>query len=326
MSALRECVGYIFGLSSEQIDNNVDFHKLGMDSLMALELTNLLETHLGNEVLSDMTTIFEYRNIEGLANYLEEKLASSAKSSVTKTIVQAISSEDLEKIEHYVKKLLHPSLFRRMIRKISRMVFFGLCKMYFRINVKGIENLHPNKSFIICANHSSYLDGVALRLASQNRVKGLVGLLAQEYFSSPVFPFISLISDLVPFDRTPNEYALQKNLKCIELCQQASKVIVIFPEGTRSKDGQLQEFKNGIAWFAHQTGLEIIPAYIEGASRLMPRGSFFPKWGRLSVTFGERLNIRSEISENSDVSDSMVYQKITVKLRQAILSLKVAKI
>lgn len=326
--ALRESLADILGLHAEQVDNNADFYEMGMDSLMALQLHSLLETHLGSEALKDVATIFEYRNVESLAAYIEEQLGVPGQATTTtvvvqakKTVIQALPEEELKKIQQYVDKLLRPSLPVKMIRKISKLIFFGLCRLYFRVDVKGLENLPRDKSFIICANHASYLDGLALRFAAKCRVNGLIGLFAQEYFSTPILPLMSLISDLVPFDRTPNESALQKNLKYIELCQQANRVMVIFPEGTRSKDGQLQEFKNGVAWFAHQTGLEIVPAYIKGAFRLMPRGSFFPKWGRMSVTFGEPTNISAEISEGSALPESTIYQKITQKLKQAILSL-----
>jgi 1-acyl-sn-glycerol-3-phosphate acyltransferase len=171
---------------------------------------------------------------------------------------------------------------------------------------------------IFCANHASHLDGIALTLAIKKRLKhNFVALTAEDYFDK--FNLITLLGDLVPFDRTGNEYALWKNLKYIELCQRVKKSFVLFPEGTRSLNGKLQEFKWGAAWLAEKTGLKIIPVFINRAHQLMPPGRIFPMPGKLSVTFGEPLNMQTLTSNETD--NLRRYQSFTQKLRAAIVKL-----
>ena len=62
--------------------------------------------------------------------------------------------------------------------------------------------------------------------------------------------------------------------------------LIIFPEGTRSKDGKVHEFKRGISIFAEKTKTPILFLYIDGNSRLWPKGAFFAKPGKLTVHIG----------------------------------------
>lgn len=139
----------------------------------------------------------------------------------------------------------------------------------------------------------------------------MIGLLADNYFKQT--KLFHWIGNMIPFSRAIDAHAIQKNLTYIELCKQAARILLLFPEGTRSIDGKLQEFKSGIAWLAEQTGLKIIPAYIDGTHRLMPRGQHWVRPGKIAVTFGAPLIFQK--------NHSQIYQDFMQKIKLAIVDL-----
>ena len=82
---------------------------------------------------------------------------------------------------------------------------------------------------------------------------------------------------------------MKQNLRHLAACHAAGRIVVFFPEGGRSPDGTLQPFKDGLAFFAEQLGLPVVPAWIAGTHRALPKGASFPRPGRLTVAFGEPL-------------------------------------
>lgn len=333
--ALKECVSMIMGLDIEKWDNQTDFDTLGMDSLMALQLQNLIEESLGKAVLESIAAIYQYKNIDSLANYLEERLRfllntpdnineiNQHKPHILEPLIKmnSLPNHELLEMEKYIANLIQPHFLANVSKTIARKILSMLCRFYFRLDIKGLEHLPQNKSFFICPNHTSFLDSVVLGLIDRKFSSQFIGFLAKEYFYTKSFSLINLIIDVVPFDRSREEHALLKNLKYIELCKKRNKILLLFPEGTRSKDGKLQKFKNGAVWFAEQAGLDIIPAYIDGGYRLMPRGRFFPRPGRLSITFGKALDLPSLQSEKSEERPVLYYQQQTKRLVEAILAL-----
>lgn len=317
---LRYQVSQTLGLKLEELEDDADFYELGMNSLMAMELISRIENSFGYQCMTNGAAIFEYRTINRLSDYIE-KNADELGESTTMGLAQSLRDDDLKKIENYVDKLLKPSYLFKLTKKIVTSSIYFLANIIFKIKIIGVENIPKNEPVIFCANHASFLDGLVLTLATKNHLKShFVALAAEDYFDR--FQFITLLGDLIPFDRTGNEYALRKNFKYIELCQRAKKSFVLFPEGTRSKNGKLQDFKLGAAWLAEKTGLKVVPVYIDKTHQLLPPGNMFPKPGKLSVTFGEPLSIEQQVTSNDIESSSLLrYQDFTVKLRSAIAAL-----
>lgn len=329
--ALKECICQIAGLSIDDFDIHTSFDELGLDSLMVLQLQNLLEEAFGQGIL-ETSIINHYKTILSLATYLDNRLNATPPDTaltyqknpekLTTQIHPTLSDTDLAQVASYMEQLTQPTVSKRLTKKIARAILWIICKLYFRVTVKGIENLPTDRSFIICPNHTSHLDSVALGLVKRKFSHKFVGLLADNYFAKKIFPLIDLIIDVVPFNRTSDSLSLAKNLKYVELCKKANKIILLFPEGTRSQDGQLQKFKNGAAWIAEQTGLDVVPAYIEGGYRLLPRGRLIPKPGKLSITFGKPLCIAHESTLQSKENTGWVgYQQFTQTLLEKIIDL-----
>ena len=157
--------------------------------------------------------------------------------------------------------------------------FWLLFRLIFRLRVSGVENV-PAGGAIIAPNHQSFFDIplVAMVLAFHGRRTHFMA--KSELFRNPVFAWI--IRNLVAFpvrrgapDRTAIRYAIDR-LKQGEL-------VVIFPEGTRSKTGQLKEAEAGLSLIAAKAAVPVVPVGIGGTRRMFSKEQFFP---RVTICFG----------------------------------------
>lgn len=323
---LKDIVSKILGVANNELEIDSDFDNLGMDSLMAFELHNMIDKEFGHNILSQVTSISSYNNIRDLALYIHDKLfPNEMTEKITNIEVVQTSTfdneldfldKDLTEVKHYTERVFNPPWHKRLPQMIIRGLIKNICKVYFKIEINGLEHLPKKGSFFICPNHTSYLDSVLFGMINKKIRNRFVGLLAKDYFEKKSFKLISLLTNVIPFDRTSNELVFEKNLSYINACIEKQGILILFPEGTRSFNGELQEFKAGVAWFAQKTGLDIIPAYINGAFELWPRGRYFPKPGKISISFGKAINIKTE---NQGMSTLSLFTK---SLQENVVNLK----
>ena len=162
---------------------------------------------------------------------------------------------------------------------------------YIRLSVKGgdFSDLYEkHKKLIIISNHASHLDATSIAASIPRwRWLDLYMAAAKDYFfSNWLFTFFSQhCLGAIPIDRKDKKgEAVQLILSL--LTQLDRMWLIIFPEGTRTKDGKIQEFKRGISIFAEKTNTPILFLFIEGNSKLWPKGAFFAKPGKLTIHIG----------------------------------------
>jgi len=187
-------------------------------------------------------------------------------------------------------------------QRITQMIFEGfarvLCRVWCPIHVVGRNNL-PNAPFLICANHSSHLDSVALMIASGQPFGRFATIAAEDYFFGNKlrrFGFKYLVN-LVSIDRLASPSLVHKTLSgCTQFLKQGNRNLILFPEGTRSATGEIGTFKPAAALFPMRLGLPIIPVFIGGAGRVLPKGRLLPKRGSIEVRIGKPLPARGDDS------------------------------
>lgn len=168
-------------------------------------------------------------------------------------------------------------------RGILKGVVWGMEKVTVvdRQKLKGLT-----RPFVVIANHSSHLDAPLIMGALPRPLaRYLAAGAAGDYFLNVWWRrgLTALFFNAFPVDRSPRN---QRNFNARMLLQQDVPVL-LFPEGTRSKDGQLGHFKPGGAALASATGVPVLPVAIIGAHQAHPRGSSWPKMGvPLGVVFG----------------------------------------
>jgi long-chain acyl-CoA synthetase len=99
------------------------------------------------------------------------------------------------------------------------------------------------------------------------------------------------------------------------------KAICLFPEGGRTFDGKLLPFKKGVGILSRELDIPLVPILIEGTFDVLPRGSIWPKFKKINVTFGKPVHPK-EINFYEKPSDIDDYEWIVLKLRDAIIDMK----
>jgi 1-acyl-sn-glycerol-3-phosphate acyltransferase len=149
-----------------------------------------------------------------------------------------------------------------------------------RTRAEGLENI-PEGTCLFAANHASNTDPPAIVGVIPRRV---AIILKKSLLTIPIVGPAFRMGDFVPLDRENAENALGS----IQLAVKRAKTglsFLAFPEGTRSRDGRLQPFKQGVFRMAIEAGIPIVPVACAGAHRILPRDSFAIRPGEMVVRF-----------------------------------------
>ena len=176
---------------------------------------------------------------------------------------------------------------------------------------------------LLCANHASHLDAPAI-LAALPRGLALrtSTAAAKDVFGDYKWRDVvsRVVTNALPIERGAG---FSRGLRELEAVLGEKRPLILFPEGRRSTDGQLLDFKPGAAMLALRTGTPIVPVHIAGAERSLPRGGYFPRPGDVRVRFGTPIDPRPYVDavEARRMSKRQAYDAITEALRRAITAL-----
>jgi len=191
-----------------------------------------------------------------------------------------------------------------MFYSFVRAICWLLLKIFWRMEIIGIENLPESGGLIIASNHVSYLDPAVL-VASLNRKIYII--TKKEVFKNTFVSFILKNMNAFSVDRENVDILAFK--KAINILRE-EKVLGIFPEGTRSSNGKLQELKLGVIKIAMKTGVPILPVGIIGTHKIYPRGIKFP------ILFKHKIIVKYGAPQhfNKLKSKDKIYQKEELNL------------
>lgn len=163
---------------------------------------------------------------------------------------------------------------------LARAVIRGLLALAgVRVGVTGREHLAGIGPRLYMANHQSNLDPPILLSV----LPGQIAFLAkEELFRVPLLGAVLRIGGLVPVDRS-NRAAAQASIAAAAEAIRAGRPFLIFPEGTRSLDGHLLDFKKGPFYLAEQSGATVVPVAVRGSGACMPKGQWRICPGRVEV-------------------------------------------
>lgn len=197
----------------------------------------------------------------------------------------------------------HHDLFSRIVRIIWSLILKNwFYSMYIRLNVKGgsfAELYKTHKKLIIISNHASHLDATSIAASIPRRhwFDLYIAAAKDYFFSNTLFTFFSQhCLGAIPIDRHDRKGEAVQLI--MTLLRDLDRMwLIIFPEGTRSKDGKVNAFKRGVSIFAEKTKTPILFLYIDGNLRLWPKGAIFAKPGKLTVHIGPIQEPTSDIKE-----------------------------
>jgi 1-acyl-sn-glycerol-3-phosphate acyltransferase len=165
--------------------------------------------------------------------------------------------------------------------RFCRFLFRVYFRIYHRGRVYNAERLPDEGAFILAGNHVSFLDPPFLGLACRREA---FYMARDTLFRNPVSNWILRSWNCVPISRDRGDIgAMRTVLRMLG----EGKAVVMFPEGTRSKDGRLQEARAGIGMIAARANVPIVPMRIFGTERALPKGASLPRPAKVEIKFGE---------------------------------------
>jgi len=167
----------------------------------------------------------------------------------------------------------------RFVVAVLRPIARWLCRLLFRIEFSGTENIPLEGPCIIAPNHVTYADPVWISIPVLRPVRYMAW---DRIFRIPVLGFLMRVFGAFPVRLEGGDVSAQR--EAVELLRQG-QALVIFPEGGRSKTGELMPFKLGAFRLALAQGVPILPVTITGAYEVWPVGQLLPHPGKLKVTY-----------------------------------------
>lgn len=184
----------------------------------------------------------------------------------------------------------HLDLFSISVRAIFSVILKNFFRFYIRLEVvgdyKAIYREYPR--LLIISNHASHLDAtsIAASIPSRYWVHLYLSAAKDYFFTNPLFTFFSQhCLGAIPIDRKDKKGEAIRLITTL-LTTLPRMWLIWFPEGTRSPDGKIHDFKRGVAIFSEKTRTPILYLYIDGNSRLWPKGQIFAKPGKLTIHVG----------------------------------------
>lgn len=290
---VRHAVAAIANRKPAEIGGNTRLKAdLGFDSLMTMELAVALEAQVGHPVdntrLSGCDSVADVERLVG-----EGATYAGSRAVVTK----------------HDEPIVLPDVVRDAGKRILGSLQMGFYDRVMNPRVYGRAYIPHNRNTIVASNHSSHLDMGFAKYALGTYGDGLVSLAAQDYFfdrSRWHKAYFENLTNLAPFDR---KGGLRGALRQAGEVLERGKTVLIFPEGTRSPDGKIYEFKAVIGHLALVHGVDILPLYLGGTREALPKGGKVPTRRDIVARIGPPL----EVSELKRLTAGM---KFTVACRK----------
>jgi 1-acyl-sn-glycerol-3-phosphate acyltransferase len=172
------------------------------------------------------------------------------------------------------------SLPSRIWYQFLRCLICLLGALVYRVRYGGIKNIPTTGPVLVVSNHQSHLDPPLIGAGCWRRMN----YLARETLFRPPLGWLISTLDAIPIDRDGLGISgLKESLRRLK----RGEMVLIFPEGTRTRDGEMAPFRPGFTVLAARSKAWILPAAIEGAFQAWPRSRKWPGRGTIHVLYGE---------------------------------------
>lgn len=206
----------------------------------------------------------------------------------------------------FFKKRYRPFMFSARIWAKLLMFISGA-----KVTTKGISNVPKKGGYIFASNHQGALD-ILIHLAYVPRYFRFIA--KKSLFDIPIFGWYMSLAGYVPIERDVATSA-HRTMNGVAEVLSKNECILIYPEGTRSKTGELGPFKRGSLMAAFQSGASVIPVAIQGSYRMMPKNTYLIRPSNVQISFGKPI----DLSMYKDIKVSKEdYEKELARLRSEI--------
>lgn len=203
-------------------------------------------------------------------------------------------------------------IFEEVLYTCFKVLTWACFHTYFRLRTFGLERAPGRGPLLVASNHVSSLDPLIIGVGLRQRVY----FLARETLLRGFGGWVLQIGGARPIRRdSPDRSAIGLALQLLA----DGNTVVMFPEGTRSRGGQVQQIRSGIGLIAARAQCPVMPVYIAGAGELLPRGKRFPRPGALVFFAGEPIAPDS-VPRSEDARD--YYDSIARRVHAALCELE----
>lgn len=190
-------------------------------------------------------------------------------------------------------------------------------------NIKGLGNIPKDQPFALAPNHSSYIEHFLIGAIFTLYLKRKIYYIAKkEHFHGKWQKFWHSLWEnyvsTIPIDRTKGQGALKKAV----LYLRKGKIVVIYPEGTRTLTGKLQKAKTGVARLALWAKVPVVPLGIIGTFEILPKGRFIPRLKKAHFNFGKPMDFYEYHNKNIN---KKILNEVTLKIMKEIAKLSKQK-
>ena len=248
---------------------------LGFDSLMLLELLVALENQVQGAVDAERLNAAE--SVGDVEALLQD--TGAARRLARTAVVENAEEKPIE---------LPPALRHAAMHWLGR-TQMGFYRSVMHTTVTGRAFIPQNRNVLVAANHASHLDMGLVKYGLGEYGQGMISLAAQDYFFESGKwrkAYFENLTNLVPISRTGS---LRQSLRRAGALIDEGQVVLMFPEGTRSPDGAIHEFKAALGHLALQHHVDILPVWLGGTHSALPKGASVIKSRSLRVRIGPPL-------------------------------------
>lgn len=272
-----------------QPSHHVEFD-LGLDSLNKMGLIDYIERSFG--VKMDEKKLISFPTLSHMAEYIREK------KQWFKDETHSWAETLKEKVD---VKLPKSWPTHNIFKSLAKYLF----KIYFRFHGEGVNNI-PEGPCIITPNHQSFIDGLFVAAFLKRKVfKETYFYAKKKHVKNAFLRFLARTNNVIVVDLEGN---IKESIHQMAAALKEGRKVIIFPEGTRSKTGELGEFKKTFAILSTELDVPVVPVAIEGADKALPVGAKIPRpWKRVKVSFLEPIQPQGHTAET--LVDG-VYEKI----------------
>ena len=261
---------------------------LAFDSLDKVGLQGFIEQTFGVDIQPEMMTTLR-------------SVAEKVEQGKTHVDVSKIDWHDMLLANNSSLELPSTSLFYPLHSK----TFKAFLKLNNRLRIIGENNVPKKGPFIIAPNHQSFLDGpIVVSGLSCNTLKNTYFYATEEHVKHPVLKYMAKRNNVILMEKSNLKNSI---LKLSEVLKQGKNVI-IFPEGSRTYDGDMVPFKKTFAILSKELNVPVVPVCIRGAYGVLPRGSKWIKPKKIEVEY-----LKPVMPENGDT-----YESVSDKVRERI--------
>ena len=280
VTPVRQAIAAIARKNAEDIAPTMRLKAdLGFDSLMMTELSVALEAVRAAKVLPEnLLAIETVADLEHALDIAAEQPATAADGRTAKVDRDDETPEVPDAVRDVVKAGL----------AVVQREFYAQAM---NAKVTGRAYIPHNRNALVVANHASHLDMGLVKYALGSYGRDLVTVAAKDYFfDTPLRrAFSENFTNLVPFDREGGGSDLRHTLREVGSLLEAGKTVLIFPEGTRSPDGSIREFKGAIGHLVAHHQVDMLPLYLGGTYDALPRNASVPRKRDVTAKIGPAL-------------------------------------